>query len=63
MIEEFIKECVSFSKIPSVSLFEKPLYDFILKKFNFNNYKRVLNENYIAFIPKNCNTNIAISGG
>ena len=61
MIKEFINECISFSKIPSVSLFEKPLYNFILKKFKFDNYEKILDENYIAFIPRKYNGNIVIS--
>jgi hypothetical protein len=61
MIEEFINEFIAFAKIPSVSLFEKPLYDYILKNFKFDNYEKILNDNYIAFIPKKNNSNTVIS--
>ena len=61
MTTEFIDKCISFAKIPSVSLFEKPLYDFILKTFQFDDYEKISDENYIAFIPKKNISNTVIS--
>lgn len=52
MIEDFIEECREFINIPSVSYFEKPFMDFILKKIPRNNYRIEANQNFIACIPK-----------
>ncbi len=62
MIDEIVAECVFLARIPSVSLFEKPFYNFLKKRFTFRDYKRILNENYIAFLPKgrSCNTVISV---
>lgn len=61
MINEFLKIYKDISNIPSVTNFERPLYDYIKKTFIFNKYKKILNKNYIAFLPKKYKGDMLIS--
>ena len=60
MIEDFLKILEDISSIPSVTNFEIPLYNFI-NKFSFDRYEKILDENYIAFLPEGYKGDMLIS--
>lgn len=61
MIKDFVQIHANISNIPSVTYFEQPLLNYIYKHFPDENYKKIFNETYIAYIPKGYKKNILIT--
>jgi len=60
MIEDFLKLLEDIFSIPAVTYFERPLYNFI-NEFSFDRYEKILDENYIAFLPEDYKGDMLIS--